>query len=574
MAYSYVIIDGQRVEVNVARQYRLMEAEFARVFGLDLIISSGTRTREEQAYLYNGWVKRLPGFNLAAAPGNSNHEEYGPVGPIALDLRDSGQNAGILTIGSTRSNWLAANCGRWGFTAAGHTFSPREAWHYEGRGVSLGGAGGSGGSGGQVTSAPSSVTVDGQLGPQTIAFLQLRIGATVDGEMGPNTIKALQARLGVNADGELGPQTITALQERVGANKDGDWGGETTRKLQEHLNNGGNLAGVPVAPPATVGQITVDGELGAQTIKALQKNLGAVEDGEWGPATTKLLQAKLGARVDGELGPQTIKALQKNVGATEDGQIRPDTVRKLQEFLNSGKPWVAVEVTPKPTPTPIDFVVAPRPPVYPGSAAGWNVPLGQSKRDAGQIIDQLIVHHETAFTSQVAYFKTANDRGSCPTWEVNGTIVTEMIHPALKPSATGSANGRSVAIETTNTAGEPDWKVSDDSVESIIMIGVWLVEKSKSADPYITAPDGTRVRVAVTADRQHILGHKEAGVNATRCPGEFLLSKLDYIVSEVAKRTAVIIPDPEPGPEPEETIPVPKSKLVELYEWLKKLLGK
>ena len=69
MAYSYVIIDGQRVEVNIARQYHLMESAFRDAFGLDLIISSGTRTREEQAYLYNGWVKRLPGFNLAAPPG-------------------------------------------------------------------------------------------------------------------------------------------------------------------------------------------------------------------------------------------------------------------------------------------------------------------------------------------------------------------------------------------------------------------------------------------------------------------------------------------------------------------------
>ncbi|AUG84817.1 endolysin [Microbacterium phage Dismas] len=565
MAYSYVIIDGQRVEVNIARQYKLMEADFRAATGEDLIISSGTRTRAEQAYLYDGWINRRPGFNLAAPPGQSNHEEYGPIGPIALDLRDSGSNAGVTVIGSARSNWLAANCGRFGFTNAGHFFSPREGWHYEGRGIKIGG------SGALVTEAPSSVSVDGQLGPQTIALLQARVGAGVDGEMGPNTISKLQERLGVGVDGQLGPQTISELQRRVGAGVDGDWGAETTRKLQEHLNAGGNLSKPnPGAPAGQPGQLDVDGQLGPATVKRLQQSVGVDQDGEWGPATTSALQKAVGARVDGELGPQTIKALQKNVGAAEDGQIGPDTVRKLQEFLNSGKPWVAVEVAPQPQPSDPGFVVSPRTPVYPGAAAGWSVPLGQGKRDAGAVVTTLFVHHETAFTSQVAYFKTANDRGSCPTWEVNGKVVTEMIHPALRPSATGSANGYSVAIETTNIAGEPDWKVSDDSVESIIAIGVWLVKLSRSADPYLVAPDGTRVRVDVRPDRDHIKGHKEAGVNATRCPGEFLMSKMDYIVSEVARRSA----EPAPQPEPEDTVKVPRAKLQEFYDWLKGLLGK
>jgi len=559
MAYSYVIIDGQRVEVNIARQFRLMESAFAAATGCDLIISSGTRTRAEQEYLYNGWINRLPGFNLAAPPGSSNHEETGPIGPIALDLRDSGNDAGVTVIGSWRSNWLADNCDAWGFDNNGHYFWPREGWHYEGRNISLGGSGGGG-----VFEPPTSVNVDGQLGPQTIAFLQSRIGATVDGDMGPNTITKLQERLGVTADGDLGPVTISELQERVGAVVDGDWGAATTTKLQEHLNAGGNLSGAPAGGGATPGQLVVDGDLGTLTIKRLQQSVGVEQDGDWGSVTTSALQKAVGARVDGELGPQTVKALQKNVGATEDGQIGPDTVRKLQEFLNSGKPWVAVEVTPAPG-TPSEFVVKERTPVYPGAAAGWDVPLGQEARSDGAVITTLIVHHETAFMSQVPYFKTRNERGSCPSWEVDGPVVTEMIHPALKPSSTGEANDYSVAIETTNIAGEPDWKVSDASVEAIIGIGVWLVKLSTSADPYLTAPDGTRVKVAVTADREHIVGHLEAGINATRCPGEFLMSKMDHIVEQVRLRSAEV--------EPEETIPVPKSKLRDLYDWLKGLFA-
>lgn len=70
MSYTYTHIDGQRVETAVARAFASMEAEFRRVWGLDLIISSGTRTRAEQQYLYDGWINRRPGFNLAAKPGD------------------------------------------------------------------------------------------------------------------------------------------------------------------------------------------------------------------------------------------------------------------------------------------------------------------------------------------------------------------------------------------------------------------------------------------------------------------------------------------------------------------------
>jgi hypothetical protein len=141
MSYKYEIIDGQRVEVHVARDFKAMRAEFFAVWGLVLYVSSGTRTRLEQTKLWNAWLAwsaflagrgpRVPFANLAAAPGYSNHEESGPRGPRALDLRDSGKDAGVTVIGSARSNWLAANAHRWGFTPAGHSFKPREGWHYE-----------------------------------------------------------------------------------------------------------------------------------------------------------------------------------------------------------------------------------------------------------------------------------------------------------------------------------------------------------------------------------------------------------------------------------------------------------
>ena len=131
MTYSYVTINGQRVQTAVAAAFEKMRAAFKAEFGLDLLVSSGTRTRAEQEKLYRAWVNREPGASLAAAPGRSNHEEGGPRGPRALDLRDSGRDLGVTRIGTVRSNWLAANAPKYGFTPAGHFFNPREGWHYE-----------------------------------------------------------------------------------------------------------------------------------------------------------------------------------------------------------------------------------------------------------------------------------------------------------------------------------------------------------------------------------------------------------------------------------------------------------
>ena len=50
----------------------------------------------------------------------------------------------------------------------------------------------------------------------------------------------------------------------------------------------------------------------------------------------------------------------------------------------------------------------------------------------------------------------------------------------------------------------------------------------------------------IKLDRQHIIGHKEAGVNATACPGPSM--NLDKIV---ARAQAINNVQPEPEPEPE-----------------------
>lgn len=129
MTYTYTTINGERVEKHVAAAFQNMRSAFKKKFGLDLLVTSGTRTRAEQQRLYD--LYKSGKGNLAAAPGFSNHEESGPRGPRALDLRDSGRDSGVTRKGTKRSNWLKANAPRFGFDPAGFRFSRIEPWHYE-----------------------------------------------------------------------------------------------------------------------------------------------------------------------------------------------------------------------------------------------------------------------------------------------------------------------------------------------------------------------------------------------------------------------------------------------------------
>jgi hypothetical protein len=167
-----------------------------------------------------------------------------------------------------------------------------------------------------------------------------------------------------------------------------------------------------------------------------------------------------------------------------------------------------------------------RAPMYSKAIQGWNVPLGQRERSLGSVINRFIIHHTTNTGDESPYFKRKNERSSCPTWYVTSSgDVIEFIDPVKRPSSTGKANDYSVAVETQNTSRAPDWGISEASHESIAQIAAWLSKQSKIG-PY---------EVDIKLTRTHIIGHNEAGVSRTACPGPSM--RLDWIV-ERAKQIA------------------------------------
>ena len=87
---------------------------------------------------------------------------------------------------------------------------------------------------------------------------------TVDGIMGFQTACRLQKWLGVSVDGEVGPNTVRALQKKVGAKPvDGKWGKGTSKAFQHYLNKHG-------------AKLEVDGIFGKASVRAMQVYLNKV----------------------------------------------------------------------------------------------------------------------------------------------------------------------------------------------------------------------------------------------------------------------------------------------------------
>ncbi|UVK61361.1 endolysin [Microbacterium phage Gingerbug] len=150
---TYVYRDGQRLTPYMLYQINRLDADCRRLFGVRAIVSSAIRTYEDQKaifldrYVTAGNVRgrrvydtrwwsgqlwyRISSAGTVAAPGSSNHEIQGSK--AAVDLRDSGSDGGLATMGSARSNWLRANAGNYDMVPSGFGFG--EAWHYDIRNI-------------------------------------------------------------------------------------------------------------------------------------------------------------------------------------------------------------------------------------------------------------------------------------------------------------------------------------------------------------------------------------------------------------------------------------------------------
>lgn len=634
--YSYTTRDGQRVEVHGAAAYDRMNAAFKASKGYQLFVSSGVRTTAEQQYFWNGYIKGLPGFNLAARPGTSNHEENGPVGPRALDIRDSGPNAGVTTRGTDRDRWMEQNAGTFGFKNAGYSFSKVEAWHKEYQG-SLAGSVAAPSQGGPGfsqtvkdrqawlnTSRSAGLVEDGLEGPTTVAAYRayqtfLRAwGYTgdIDGAWGPGT-QAAHARYyesrqnggRLAEDGNWGVETAKKLQTVLGVAADGDFGPNSWKALQTAL--GVNSDGIP----------------GAQTYTALQAAVGAAQDGQMGPATVKKLQAYLNgggnfktvtappapaapARLaeDGEMGTATIKALQRALGVQDDGQMGPATVKALQTALG-----VAVDgAWGSGTTKAVQILVGS---TADGQIGPNTVKALQAFLNAGKKFTKVSVPAADPSAPVVAPAKARTPVLPFASKGWDSPLGREKRAAGSVIDALAVHHAASIADQTayflSSTAGAvPTWFVDKNgavqeftrpglrpvttggqnnhtvSIETQNTTGAptWeisdaSVETIAQIAAFLHSYNGKEldgIPVRFELDRKHILGHREFPGQSTECPGPYLLPKLDAIVARarVIYAQKYTAAPTGPGTPSEDMVSVPKSWLQELAAKAKGYLGK
>jgi len=103
------------VSQDIADEY-LALVNAAAADGILMPLKSGFRTYPKQAFLRDGWERRQPGFNLAAKPGFSNHQDG-----FAYDFAISGYE------GNPLYDWLKRNGPRHGFVRTVN----KEPWHWE-----------------------------------------------------------------------------------------------------------------------------------------------------------------------------------------------------------------------------------------------------------------------------------------------------------------------------------------------------------------------------------------------------------------------------------------------------------
>ncbi|NII41124.1 hypothetical protein E9228_001771 [Curtobacterium flaccumfaciens] len=121
VAVSTTGLGDQYLVDTAAAAFSALSAAFENALGKSLTVAEAYRDLARQQYLYDGWIAKEPGFNLAAEPGTSVHG----LGR-AVDF-----SGGVNSYGTPEKTWMNANAPKYGWQPKGDGFSPQEPWHFE-----------------------------------------------------------------------------------------------------------------------------------------------------------------------------------------------------------------------------------------------------------------------------------------------------------------------------------------------------------------------------------------------------------------------------------------------------------
>lgn len=142
-------------------------------------------------------------------------------------------------------------------------------------------------------------------------------------------------------------------------------------------------------------------------------------------------------------------------------------------------------------------------------------------------IDAIVIHHMAANATVEAlgsvFAKPSRQASSNYGVGTDGRIACYVEEENRAwTSGNREIDNRAITIEVANCSGEPDWKVSDQALESVIALCVDICKRYGFKMNY-------------TGDKTGNL-HMHKWYQATACPGPYLASKFPYIAQEVNRR--------------------------------------
>lgn len=140
-----------------------------------------------------------------------------------------------------------------------------------------------------------------------------------------------------------------------------------------------------------------------------------------------------------------------------------------------------------------------------------------------------IVIHHAASTSldSIGQVFSQPGRGGSAHYGVGGNQVHQYVREedTAWHCSNWAGNNATIGIETTNSTGAPDWKVADDTLQTLIKLVAEIAKRNGLGKLWIN-PD---------ADYPALSGHKDWYGASTVCPGPYLYPKLQYICDEANK---------------------------------------
>ena len=201
---------------------------------------------------------------------------------------------------------------------------------------------------------------------------------------------------------------------------------------------------------------------------------------------------------------------------------------------------------------------------YPKVSGVQDNGFGSSRN--GQAINGVVIHH-VAGTNGLNYVANKNTRNSHPTYHIaRSGAVTGIVNPSRRPHSTGGApDPNAVSFEIDNSSAGGNWPITPESLEALIDVIVFHASQSPRAGKGFA-----KNQPSVTQSEFFIAWHSQ--YKATACPGPFIMSQLDYIVSECNKRASGVTPSTPTAPTPTPAKPVApaRPRKPKLSGWLQR----